>query len=64
MGVTATLPELSEWTLPRRIWLQSEIKNQPCVKIMKLKFGIRTNSGPLSLKTNINFQSDVNLTSL
>ena len=33
-------------------------------KDIKLKFGIETNFGPLSSKTNINFQSDINLTFL
>ena len=38
-------------------------KSASC-KDIELKFGIETNFGPLSSKTNINFQSDVNLTSL
>ena len=50
--------------VPRRIWLQGKVKNQPFIKIFELKFGIETYYGPLSKKTNINFQSDVNLTSL
>ena len=33
-------------------------------KDIELKFGIESNFGPLSSKTNINFQSDVNSTSL
>ena len=33
-------------------------------KDIEVKFGIGTNFGSLSSKTNINFQSDVNLTSL
>ena len=46
--------------VPRTIWLQGNVKNQPFVKIsVELKFGTETNFGPLSSKTNINFQFDV-----
>ena len=51
--------------VPRRIWLQGNVKKSAifCADI-ELKFGIETNIGPLSSKTNINFQSDANLMSL
>ena len=35
--------------VPRRIWLQGNVKNQSFVKIyIELKFGIETNFGPLN----------------
>ena len=49
--------------VPRKIWLHGREKSAIC-KDIELKFGIETSFGPLSSKTNINFQSDVNLTSL
>ena len=39
--------------VPRRIWLQRKVKNQPFVKILSWNsFSIETKFGPLSLKTN------------
>ena len=50
--------------VPRKIWLQRKVKNQAIFRDIELKFGIGTNFEPLSSKTIIKFQSDVNLTSL
>ena len=50
--------------VPRRIWLQKKSEESAICRGIELRFGIGTNSGPLSSKTIIKFQSDVNLTSL
>ena len=49
--------------LQKDLALKKSEKSAIC-KDIELKFGIGTNFGPLSSKTNINLQSDVNLTSL
>ena len=50
-------------TVPRRIWLQRKVKKSAICKDIEMKFGIETKFEPLSSKTNVNLQSDVNWTS-
>ena len=50
--------------VPRWIWLKKKSEKSAICKDIELKFGTGTNFGPLSLKTIIKFESDVNLTSL
>ena len=50
--------------VPRMIWLHKKSEKSAICRDIELKFGIGTNFGPLSSKTIIKFQSDVNLTSL
>ena len=49
--------------MPQDLAARKREKSAIC-KDIELKFGIDTNFGPLSSKTNINFQSEENLTSL
>ena len=58
--------ELLPWKQNYRRYLtefgSKESKNQPFLKDIELKFGIETNFGPLSPKTNKNVQSEVIMT--